>query len=134
MIFGIGTDVLQVDRMAASCARQPRIAARILGPQEFEIYQERSAHSARRGLLYLCTRFAAKEAFAKACGLGMRPPMSWQTVEVLNQANGAPQLIFHQPMAKWLTTRSLSAHVSISEEIAYVLAFVILESSAHNPR
>ncbi len=127
MIAGIGTDILQVSRMAASCQRQPRMPARILGAQEMAVYEARLARSASRGLRYLCTRFAAKEAFSKACGLGMRSPMTWRSVEILNQRSGAPRIVANGPMAQWLQERGLIAHVSMSDEVDHVLAFVVLE-------
>jgi holo-[acyl-carrier protein] synthase len=127
MIFGIGTDILEVARMAAAVQRQPRMVQRILGPAEQQVYAQRSARSAERGLRYLCMRFAAKEAFSKAAGLGLRSPMTWQAVEVLNVGSGAPHIHAHGAMAQWLVARKLKPFVSMSDEQSHVVAFVILE-------
>src|SRR4030095_2135609 len=70
MIFGVGIDIIEVDRIAASYQRfGERFARRILGAREFERFQIRRARSDQRGLAFLSTRFAGKEAVAKALGL-----------------------------------------------------------------
>lgn len=127
MIFGIGTDVLQVSRIASSLKRQPKLPDRILGPQELAIYENRSSRNTVRSLSYLATRLAAKEAFSKACGLGMHTPMSWKAIQIINKASGQPEIIANNLMAQWLAERQLNTHISISDEIDYVVAFVILE-------
>lgn len=127
MIFGIGTDVLEVARISTSVNRQPRLPARILGPQELIVYQTRSSANSARGPTYLAMRLAAKEAFSKACGLGMHTPMSWQAIQVLNKSNGQPEIVANTAMAQWLSERQLTAHVSMSDEAEYVVAFVVLE-------
>lgn len=73
MIVGIGTDLLRVSRIhAAFEARGMRFARRILGEREWAIFERRFERNRERGLLFLSTRFAAKEAFSKAIGLGLR--------------------------------------------------------------
>ena len=79
MIAGIGTDIIRIDRIAAALERHgDRFAEKILGPQELEKYHRRKAKVEARGIRFLATRFAAKEAFSKAIGLGMRMPMTWR--------------------------------------------------------
>ncbi|MGL4574199.1 MAG: holo-ACP synthase [Burkholderiaceae bacterium] len=128
MIFGIGTDILEVSRMAQALARQPRMVQRILGPMEQAVYAHRASRSAERGLRYLCMRFAAKEAFSKAAGLGVRTPMTWQAIEVINSPSGAPHIHAHGAMAQWLVTRKLKPFVSMSDEKTHVVAFVVLQT------
>jgi holo-[acyl-carrier protein] synthase len=127
MIFGIGTDILEVARMAAAVQRQPRMVQRILGPSEQAVYAHRQSRSVERGLRYLCMRFAAKEAFSKAAGLGMRSPMTWQAIEVLNLPTGAPHIRAHGAMAQWLVSRKLKPFVSMSDEKTHIVAFVVLQ-------
>ena len=89
MIVGIGTDLLRVSRIhAAFEARGMRFARRILGEREWAIFERRFERNRERGLLFLSTRFAAKEAFSKAIGLGLRQPMSWLAVEFDNAPSG----------------------------------------------
>jgi holo-[acyl-carrier protein] synthase len=82
---------------------------------------------------YLATRFAAKEAFSKAIGLGMRMPMSWRACEVVNAASGKPGLVLHGALAAWFESRGLVAHVTVSDEPDYGVAFVVVEHRAKLP-
>lgn len=131
MIVGIGTDVCAISRIAAALQRQgPRLPQRILGPGEQQEYARRSARSAQRGVQYLATRFAAKEAFAKAIGLGMRWPMRWADCEVLMQPGGQPLIALHGELQAWCAARSLRFWVSLSDEAGCdtALATVVAET------
>jgi len=130
MIFGIGTDVCDIRRVRAALQRHgERLPRRVLGVQELQIWQQRSARNPERGLRYLATRFSAKEAFSKAIGLGLHPPMSWRACEILNLASGAPTLRLHGPLLQWFEARSLRAHISLSDESDYAASFVVLEQT-----
>jgi holo-[acyl-carrier-protein] synthase len=94
MIYGIGTDIVQISRIEAALARNgERFAEKILGPQELEKYHARRAKNEVRGLRFLATRFSAKEAFSKAIGLGMRMPMTWRSAQMLNAPGGKPIIV-----------------------------------------
>ena len=132
MIFGIGTDVCDIRRVAATFERRgERFAQRVLGPQELQVFHARSARAPARGLRFLATRFSAKEAFSKAIGTGIRSPMSWRACEVLNEASGKPVLRLSGELAAWFEARGLSAHVSVSDETDYVSTFVVVETCTH---
>ena len=93
MIVGVGTDLCDTSRLARALARHgDAFAAKILGEQEFALFVDRRERAPERALRFLGTRFAAKEAFSKAIGLGMTHPMSWRSCELLNDANGLPAL------------------------------------------
>lgn len=127
MIYGVGTDILKLDRLVASYQRtNGRLAQRILGPEELQVFEARLARNESRGMAYLATRFAAKEAFSKAIGLGMRSPMSWKAVQTLNDASGKPVMKCSGLLEKYVQDRQLVAQVSISDEVNVVIAFVIL--------
>ncbi len=127
MIYGVGTDILKLDRLVASYQRtNGRLAHRILGSEEMQVFQARLARNESRGMAYLATRFAAKEAFSKAIGLGMRSPMSWKAVQTLNDASGKPVIKCSGLLEKYVQERQLVAQVSISDEVNMVIAFVIL--------
>lgn len=129
MIYGIGTDVCDVRRVAAALARRgERFAERVLGPREIEVFRQRRARAETRGIAYLATRFAAKEAFSKAIGLGMHAPMSWRDCEILNAPGGRPQVALRGALAGWFAARALTAHVSVSDESEVATAFVVVES------
>lgn len=128
MIYGIGTDVCDIDRIAAALARRgDRFAEKVLGPHEIEVFRARRAKVQARGIAYLATRFSAKEAFSKAIGLGLRLPMTWRDCEVVKAASGKPQIRLHGALAEWFAQRRLAAHVSVSDESQYACAFVVVE-------
>ena len=94
MVSGIGTDIIRINRIAAALARHgDRFAQKILDPQEMEKYLRRKQKVEARGVRFLATRFAAKEAFSKAIGLGMRMPMTWRAVQFLNAPSGKPMVV-----------------------------------------
>ena len=128
MIFGIGTDIIRIARIEAALARNgERFAQKILGPEELEKYRQRSAQVALRGIRYVATRFAAKEAFSKAIGMGMRMPMTWRAVQILNAASGKPQAVPAGALKDYMDLHGLSAQVSITDEAEYAVAFVLME-------
>ena len=127
MIYGIGTDIVQVSRIEAALARSgERFAEKILGPQELVIFHERRARNAVRGMRYLATRFSAKEAFSKAIGLGLRAPMTWPAAQMLNEDTGKPEIVCSGALLDFMQQHRLSAKVSISDEAEYGVAFVIV--------
>jgi holo-[acyl-carrier protein] synthase len=131
MIYGIGTDICDVRRIAATWSRRgERFAERVLGPHEIEVFRERLAKVEARGIAYLATRFSAKEAFSKAIGLGMRMPMTWRDCEVVKAASGKPTIRLHGALATWFDARGLVAFVSITDETDYAASFVVIERRA----
>jgi holo-[acyl-carrier protein] synthase len=128
MIFGIGTDILQINRLEQALQRRgERFAEKILGPQELEKYHRRKAKVEARGLRFLATRFAAKEAFSKAIGLGMRMPMTWRSMQVLNAPSGKPIVVTSGALTEFMRQHGLSAYVTITDEVDYAVAFVVVE-------
>ncbi|HMC16508.1 MAG TPA: holo-ACP synthase [Albitalea sp.] len=129
-IYGIGTDICDIRRMRATLARRgERFAEKVLGPHEIEVFRERHARVEARGVSYLATRFSAKEAFAKAIGLGMRMPMTWRDCEVVNAPSGKPGIRLHGELARWFEARGLQAHLSVTDETDYAAAFVVVEKT-----
>jgi len=119
-IAGIGTDLLRIDRVQGVFDRHPeRFVRRILGPAEIETFERRYRRDPRRGIRYLATRFAAKEAFSKAIGLGMH---------TLNAPGGRPYVKLSEPLASWYAQRFGVAHVSVTDEHDIVAAYVVVES------
>lgn len=129
MIFGIGIDVIELDRIRATYARfGERFAQRVLGARELERYRARRARSEARGLAFLATRFAAKEAIAKALGLGMRSPMKWHAAEILNDPTGRPLPLVHDDLRRFVERHHLRLHVSLSDERSLATAYAIAET------
>lgn len=128
MIYGIGTDLCDIRRIAATLARRgDRFAEKVLGPDELDVFKRRREKVDARGVRYLATRFSAKEAFSKAVGLGIRTPMAWRSCQVLNLPNGKPEIRLSGELARWFEARHLIANVSVSDESDYATSFVVVE-------
>jgi holo-[acyl-carrier protein] synthase len=125
MIHGIGTDIVEFSRIEALWARYgERFAARILSEQELA---ELDGHAAPARLL--AKRFAAKEAFAKAVGSGMRGPVGFRSIGVIHDGLGKPVLTFDETLRIHLAQLGINGHhLSISDERGMIVAFVVLES------
>lgn len=125
MIHGIGTDIVELARIEASWERHgPRFAERILSASELP---ELEGHAAPARLL--AKRFAAKEAFAKAVGSGMRGPVGFRSITVTHDGLGKPVLTFDEALRVHLAQLGINGHhLSISDERGMVVAFVVLES------
>lgn len=124
MIFGIGTDIVEVSRIGASIEEfGDAFAARILAESELESY--RASHIKSR---FLAKRFAAKEAFSKALGTGLRAPATFQNIAVSHDNLGKPILILAPALQSLIQAKNISQmHISISDEKNLAAAFVVLE-------
>ncbi len=124
MIYGVGTDVVEIGRIEKALARfGERFAQRILCEPELKRFNNHRMPAA-----YLAKRFAAKEAFTKALGTGIQAPANWHGVWVRNLASGKPVLEFSDSLAKLLEQRKiLHAHLSLTDERGVAMATVILE-------
>ena len=127
MIYGIGTDIVQISRIEQALARNgDRFAEKILGPEELVKFYARRARNDVRGMRFLATRFSAKEAFSKAVGLGLRMPMTWRSAQMLNAPSGKPVIVCSGALDQFMRDNRLSAQVTISDEAEYGVAFVIV--------
>jgi holo-[acyl-carrier protein] synthase len=124
VIYGVGTDVVEIARIENALARfGERFARRILSESEFIRFR-----SHRLPAAYLAKRFAAKEAFTKALGTGIHAPANWHGVWVENLPSGKPVLQFSRELEELLRKRNiLRSHVSLSDERGAAFATVILE-------
>lgn len=128
MIYGIGTDIVDVSRIERALQRGgDRFARKILGDEELLIFFQRHEQSIVRGIRYLATRFAVKEAFSKAIGTGVRLPMTLRNMQTLSNEQGKPLVVVSGSLQVWMSERNLHAHVSVSDELQHVVAFVIVE-------
>lgn len=126
MIFGIGTDIVEVSRIEDSLARfGDAFAQRILTEQEWLSFQQ-----SRTQARFLAKRFAAKEAFAKALGTGLREPATFQNIGVTHDDLGKPVLDLTPALQAFLDKKGIvQQHLSISDEKALAAAFVVLEKA-----
>ncbi len=125
MIYGIGTDIVEVARIEASIAQfGDDFAKRILADSELVSYQE--SHIKAR---FLAKRFAAKEAFSKALGTGLRAPATFQNIAVSHDELGKPMLMLANELQAFLQAKNITkTHISISDEKNLAAAFVVLET------
>ena len=124
MILGIGTDIVEIVRMSQALDNiGARFARRILTDNEMLEFDRHRSPAA-----FLAKRFAVKEAAAKALGTGFAQGVSWQHIEVTHDELGAPGLKFNGRALELQRQKAISRlHVSLADERAYVVAYVILE-------
>ncbi|WP_123105680.1 holo-ACP synthase [Acidithiobacillus sulfuriphilus] len=130
MIVGLGTDIVDVERMAGLYERfDGRLVARLLSAQE----QGELPAGRAEGAAFLARRFAAKEAALKALGSGLRAGIRWSDLEVGHDVLGAPQLAFSGMAAAALARlgQGVGSWLSISDERRFAVAVVILEKAGY---
>ncbi len=125
MIYGIGTDIVEVGRIESSIEKfGDDFAKRILAESEMPSYLATSIKSR-----FIAKRFAAKEAFSKALGTGLRVPATFQNIAVSHDALGKPILVLAKELQDFLTVKNIShMHITISDEKNLAAAFVVLET------
>ena len=123
MIYGIGVDIVRISRIEAALERVgDRFARQILSENELQKFAE----SSRQASL-VAKHFAAKEAYVKALGTGIRDGLSWREIEVRHDPLGRPYLHISGRANEMQTERAVGdIHLSLSDEDEYALAFVTL--------
>lgn len=127
MIFGIGIDMVRIERIKSGLERfGDRLAQRILSESEITAFAQ-----SRRRAQFLAQRFAAKEATAKALGTGFAHGVFLRDIVVSNDKRGKPLLRFAGGTHRLIERLGITAgHVSLSDEGEYAIAMVTLERSA----
>lgn len=130
MIFGIGTDVVQLDRMQSVYERYgEHLVRRLLLPQE-----EQAFRRYRRPVRFLAMRFAAKEATVKAMGTGFAHGMWIRDVGVLANAWGRPELIWSDRGRAMCERLGIGeGHVTLTDEAGLVVAVAVLMRAGSAP-
>ena len=124
MIFGIGTDIVDVTRIKKMKSIDS-FAKKILGDDE---YLKFSKLSESKKIFFIAKQFAGKEAFAKAIGTGISGDINFKTIEILRNDEGKPMFKFAEKTQLLMDNLGIAhSHVSLSDEKEYALAFVILE-------
>ena len=154
MLFGVGCDLCEIARMEQSLfgPHGEAFEARVFGEAERQALALDSCREApkkakndhgdtvRQSALNVSRRahkaasaaadFAAKEAFLKAAGTGLREPFSLCEIEAVRQENGAPAYRFSGQTAAWVAQHRLRARLSLSHEGGMALAFCTLEEES----
>ncbi len=123
MIFGIGTDVVRLDRVEATLARfGERFVDRLLLPEEHAQYRRQ-----KRKSRFLAMRFAGKEAVVKAMGTGFSNGMWIRDVGIVADPLGKPEIVYSARGRAMCAQLGIGAgHVSLTDEAGIVLAFAVL--------
>ena len=124
MIYGIGVDLVHVGRMEKVLNRwRKRFINRVFTVEEIKFCNKRAFPSSSFAM-----RFAAKEAFSKAIGLGMRGGIRWRDIEVFHFPGGRPGLRLHGRASQICREKKIvGSHLSLSDEGDYGVAMVVLE-------
>lgn len=123
-IIGIGTDLVEIDRIQNTVDKFPeRFPRRILTDAEWLVYK-RHAHPVR----FLSKRFAAKEAAAKALGTGIAQGIRFHDFEIVNDELGRPHMsLLGEAALRMKRLGGRYVHISLSDELALAQAFVVVE-------
>lgn len=124
-VYGIGIDLVRTDRIASMLERWgERFEERVFTAGEVKFCAGRATR-----VSCLATRFAAKEAFVKALGLGLRKPVLWHDIEVRNNALGKPEVFLSPRAMEYCRSLGISAwHLSLTDDGQYGAAVVLLEA------
>lgn len=126
MIYGIGVDIVKIERIRNNIQRfGERFAQRLL--TEAELAEYRTLRQPER---FLAKRFAAKEAVVKAMGTGFREGLAFHLIGITHDALGKPGLVYSGPALNWIRANGVTdSLLSLSDEQDYAVAFVILLTS-----
>ena len=116
----LGTDIVKIARIQNILKKHSKFVDRILTPAELKVYDS-FTHSTRQ-LAFLAGRFASKEAYSKALGIGINHPLKFTDIEILPDSSGNPRIVQGPVLHP-------DAIVSISHEEEYAMATVIINLS-----
>lgn len=123
MIFGIGSDIIEVERVGAVVAKGSGFTNRVFTKHEIEYCE-----SKRNKNQHYAARFAAKEAFMKALGTGWSKGIGFDQIEVAHAQSGQPEIILHGKALEFADEMEIiRIHVTLSHLKEYAMATVILE-------
>ena len=127
MIFGIGTDILQIERIQKVFDRHgERFVTHLLMPEERAAYETKA-----RGVRFLAMRFAAKEAIVKAMGTGFAHGMWLRDVGVVQNAWGRPEVVWSQRGRELCASLGIGdSHITLTDEAGLVVAVAVLMRTA----
>ena len=124
MIFGIGTDIVEIKRIETMKSLD-KFASKILSHNEKEFYDSLTN---QKQIVYISKQFAAKEAIAKAIGTGIRNDTHFKNIEILRDKNGAPIFNALNKLENIISDLGITrTHVSLADERDYAIAIAVLE-------
>ena len=124
MIFGIGTDIVEVERIK-NLSSISKFAKKILTQNELNTFNSLNKD---QQIYFLSKQFAAKEAISKALGTGIGHEISLKNIEILRDEKGKPFFNAINELSSYLSNLGITkTHVSLSDESNYAIAMVIVE-------
>ena len=125
MIFGIGTDMVEISRIK-NINSIDRFAKKILSKNELDFF---NSLKQEKKITYLSKQFAGKEAVSKAIGTGITKLTRFKDIEILRDEKGKPILNAVDSFKKYMSDLGITkTHVSLSDERNYAIAFAVLET------
>jgi len=123
MIFGVGTDILKIERVGSAYQRfGERFVQHLLMPEELRDFRQ-----TKNPVRFLSMRFAAKEAIVKALGTGFANGMWLRDAGVVHDPRGKPEIIFSQRGKQVCQSFGVGGgHITLSDEAGLIVAFAIL--------
>ena len=126
MIFGAGTDIIEVQRVEEKLVRTESLKTKLFTPTEIAYCE-----SKYRPAMHFAARFAAKEAFLKAMGTGWSGGHKFSEIEVVNNALGKPELFVHGKVKEFCEAHGITGmEVSLSHIKDLAQAVVVLETKS----
>ena len=124
MIYGIGTDIVNISRIKNMKSLQ-LFSEKILSVDELQVS---SSYDESNLISYLAKQFACKEALSKAFGTGIRKPVLFKDLEILRDEKGKPYFNPLGDVKKTIINLGITkTHVSLADESEHAIAFAILE-------
>ena len=123
-IFGIGTDIIEINRIKKLLNKNNQFKKKIFSTKEIK-----SCESSPNVSASYSKRFAAKEAFSKALGTGIRNGISFNEISINNKKNGAPFIELlgkTKVITKNITKKKSKIYLSLSDEKKYAIAMVVI--------
>ena len=126
MIYGIGTDIVNIDRIAKIYQKdRERFIRKILSESEQSIISKIKLES--RQIEYLAKRFAGKEAVSKALGTGIADGLSFADIEILNNDKGQPYVRINNEDILSDEIKQSQIKISLSDDAPFAVTFVVIE-------
>lgn len=120
MIFGIGTDIIEIERIETAIKRNPKFLEKMFTERELEFFKSRNFKNET-----IAGSFCVKEAVSKALGTGVRG-FAFKDIEVLRDSLGKPEVVLGDKITN-IINKNLKVHASISHNNDTAIAFVVIE-------
>lgn len=134
MIIGIGSDIIEISRIAEQLQKSgEKFQDKCFTSEEIEASFRYSSENKKAVISHFAKRFAAKEAFAKACGRGIGKNIGFKDIVITNDSFGKPGIILSEKGQNFVNKLSGDGfkgifHLTISDSEEYAMAVVVIEA------